>query len=155
MITRREMMNGAMGAAFAALVAGSASPLLGEKTRAAQHAGHDLAGGPGIKSLMKEPLAHTPNPVVNVITLEMRPGETSQPHMHTGPVFAYILEGEIENQVLPGSPEKYRVGDYFYEPAMHEHKMMKNLSSTKPAKLVIFQVEQKDKPFTIPVQNKA
>lgn len=155
MITRREMMNGTIGAAFAALIAGGASPLLGAETQQNPSGTHGLPGGPAIRSLMKEPLAHTPNPIVNVITLEMAPGEVSPPHKHTGPVFAYILEGEIENQVLPGNPEKYGVGDYFYEPPMHEHKMMKNLSSTRPAKLVIFQVEQKDKPFTIPMGKKA
>lgn len=150
MITRREMMNGAMGAAFAAMIAGGASPLSEAKTLAARQRGHGQSNGPAIQSLMREPLAQTPNPIVDVITLEMAPGESSSPHQHTGPVFAYILEGEIENQVMPGGPKRYGPGDYFYEPAMHEHKMMKNLSQTKPAKLLIFQVEQKGKPFTIP-----
>lgn len=150
MITRREMMNSAMGAAFAALVASGTSPLLEAKTLAGRQQEHERAGGPAIESLMKEPLARTANPIVDVITLEMAPGEASSPHQHTGPVFAYILEGEIENQVAPEAPKKYGPGDYFYEPPMHEHKMMRNLSQTKPAKLLIFQVEQKGKPFTIP-----
>lgn len=156
MITRREVMSGAVGAAFAALVATGAGPLLAAEPLPAPQAGSNSdPGGPGIRSLMREPLAHTAHPVVDVITLEMGPGEASSPHQHTGPVFAYILEGEIENQVEPGSPKKYGPGDYFYEPPMHEHKMMKNLSSTKPAKLLIFQVEQKGVPFTIPWKSKA
>ncbi|MDE3180951.1 MAG: cupin domain-containing protein [Acidobacteriota bacterium] len=89
------------------------------------------------------------NPEVAVITLTMAPGASSPPHEHTGPVFAYLLEGEIENQVDPNPPRKYTPGEFFYEPPMHVHRMMKNLSATKPAKLLIFQVEEKGKPFTI------
>ncbi|MFZ0662264.1 MAG: cupin domain-containing protein [Acidobacteriaceae bacterium] len=155
MITHREMMGGAMGAAFAALVAGSTNTLLEAKTLPAQQHGHDQTDASPIKSLMREPLAPTPNPIVDVIMLEMAPGSASGPHQHTGPVFAYILEGEIENQVEPGAAKRYGPGDYFYEPPMHEHKIMKNLSETKPAKLLIFQVEQKDKPFTIAWKNSA
>lgn len=153
MVTRREVVSGAVAAALAALAAGAASPALEAKAIAAprRRPGASPARGPAIRSLMREPLAHTPNPIVDVITLEMAPGEASAPHEHTGPVFAYILEGEIENQVEPQPPKRYGPGDYFYEPPMHEHKMMRNLSRTRPAKLLIFQVEQKDKPFTIPM----
>lgn len=149
MVTRREVVSGAVAAALAAMAAGGASPGLEAKTVAAPRR---RQGSPAIRSLMREPLAHTPNPVVAVITLEMAPGEASPPHEHTGPVFAYILEGEIENQVAPQPPRRYGPGGYFYEPPMHEHKMMRNLSRTRPAKLLIFQVEQKGKPFTIPVR---
>lgn len=64
-------------------------------------------------------------------------------------MFAYLLEGEIENQVDPNPPQRYKPGDFFYEPPMHVHRMMKNLSSTKLAKLLIVQVEEKGVPFTI------
>jgi quercetin dioxygenase-like cupin family protein len=73
----------------------------------------------------------------------------SPPHRHTGPVFAYILEGRIENQVDPDAPKTYNAGDFFYEPAMHVHRVLRNLSRTKPAKLLIFEVGEKGKAFTI------
>lgn len=151
MISRREVMSGTVAAAFAALVAGGAGTALQAKTLAAPGGRRPRGHGPGIRELMREPLAHTAHPVVSVITLEMAPGEASSPHEHTGPVFAYILEGEIENQVVPQAPKRYGPGDYFYEPPMHEHKMMRNLSRTRPAKLLVFQVEQQGKPFTIPM----
>lgn len=154
-MNRREMMGGAMAAAFAALAAGDTSTRLAAQTLPGPQRGHGQASTPKITSLIKEPLAPMANPIVEVITLEVAPGSTSAPHEHTGPVFAYILEGEIENQVVPEAPKRYGPGDYFYEPQMHEHKMMRNLSKTKPAKLLIFQVEQKDKPFTIPMKNGA
>ena len=72
----------------------------------------------------------------------------SPPHEHIGPVFAYILEGKIENQVDPDAPRTYSVGDFFYEPAMHVHRALRNLSQTEHARLLIFQVGEKGKPFT-------
>lgn len=152
-MNRREMMGGAMAAALAALATGDASTRLEAQTLPGPQQGHGSASN--ITSLIKEPLAPMPNPIVEVITLEVAPGSTSPPHEHTGPVFAYILEGNIENQVAPEPPKRYGPGDYFYEPPMHEHKMMKNLSKTKPAKLLIFQVGQKGKPFTIMMKNGA
>lgn len=154
MITRREMMGGTMAAAFATLVAGGASTLLEAKTLPALQHGHMHGMSSPVKTLMEEPLPEMPNPEVSVITLTVAPGSVSPPHEHIGPVFAYILEGEIENQVEPNPPKRYGVGDYFYEPRMHEHKMMKNLSKTKPAKLLIFQVGEKGKPFTIMLNKK-
>lgn len=152
MMNRREMMGSAAAAALAALAVSSSTLLDAQNLPASPH-GH--TGAPAIKSLMREPLVPMPNQIVDVITLEVAPGAVSAPHEHTGQVFAYILEGEIENQVEPGAPKRYGPGDYFYEPPMHEHKMLKNLSQTKPAKLLIFQVEQKGKPFTIMMKNGA
>lgn len=153
-MTRREM-NGGLAAAVAALIASGpaaaaagalAPPAAGGQKPAARR-------GAGIRTLMQEPLGEIPNPEVSVITLTMPPGANSRPHEHIGPVFAYILEGEIENQVEPNPPRTYRAGDYFYEPAMHVHRMMRNLSATRPAKLLIFQVAEKGKQFTIPVRS--
>ena len=84
-----------------------------------------------------------------MITLTVAPGVSSPPHKHTGPVFAYLLEGEIENQVDPNPPQRYKAGEFFYEPPMHVHRSLRNLSATKPAKLLIFEVGEKRKPFTI------
>ncbi len=66
-----------------------------------------------------------------------------------GPVFAYLLEGEIENQVDPNPPRRYKAGEFFYEPPMHVHRSLRNLSDTQAAKLLIFEVGEKGKPFTI------
>lgn len=98
---------------------------------------------------MQEPLANIADAVVTLITVTVAPGTVSPPHQHIGPVFAYILEGAIENQVDPDQPKTYNAGDFFYEPAMHVHRVLRNLSKTQPAKLLIFEVGEKGKPFTI------
>jgi len=144
MTTRREMNS-----SLAAMVAGfflesAAGPLRADAQGHMQH-----MQSIGIQTLMQESLAERPNPEVTVLTLTVAPGGSSQPHKHTGPVFAYLLEGEIENQVDPDPPRRYKPGDYFYEPPMHVHRALRNLSSTKPAKLLIFQVGEKGKQFTV------
>ncbi|MGH9581782.1 MAG: hypothetical protein ACRD4O_02460, partial [Bryobacteraceae bacterium] len=96
MITRREM-NGSFTAVFAALAAGSTSAVLAAEPSSAQRDGHmHEMPSPPIKTLMKEPLPKMSDPVLSVIVLTVEPGAGSRPHEHIGPVFAYILEGEIE-----------------------------------------------------------
>ena len=101
-----------------------------------------LGQTPGIstKQLMQEPLGDTLDPKVSVVLLPMAGGRTAGAHTHPGPVFAYILEGNIENQVEPDPPKIYHAGDFFYEAPMHVHRLMRNLSDTEPAKVVVFQV---------------
>lgn len=151
MITRREL-NISLATLLAAFVPeGSKSLLQGEALPGLAHAQAHMRNmrSIGIHTLMQEPLAEMTNPEVTVLTLTVAPGASSQPHKHTGPVFAYLLEGEIENQVDPDPPRKYKPGEFFYEPPMHVHRVLRNLSSTKPAKLLIFQVGEKGKSFTI------
>lgn len=151
MTTRREINS-----SLAGIVAGFFLESVGTPSRAAAQRSRQDAQGHmqhmqsiGIHTLMQEPLAEMPTPEVTVLTLTVAPGGSSQPHKHTGPVFAYLLEGEIENQVDPDPPRKYRPGEFFYEPPMHVHRALRNLSSTKPAKLLIFQVGEKGKQFTM------
>jgi len=103
----------------------------------------------GVQDLLSEPLAKMENPEVRMLTLTITPGATSHAHRHTGPVFAYILEGAIENQVDPDEPKQYKAGAYFYEPPMHVHRQLKNLSATEPAKILVVEVGEKGQTFTI------
>ena len=149
-MTRREV-NRAFTAGVAALFSGGVSAVLKAK---APPVGQNKRPGSNAssiaeKTLIQEPLAEMPDPEVSVITLTLAPGSSSSPHEHTGPVFAYILEGKIENQVDPEPPRTYEPGEYFYEPAMHVHRVFRNLSNTQPAKLLIFQVGEKGKEFTL------
>jgi quercetin dioxygenase-like cupin family protein len=107
-----------------------------------------------IKPLLQEPLSNLTNQEVTVSTLVIPPvpgraAPTS--HQHTGPVFAYILKGEIESQVDPDPPKIYRAGEVFYEPPMHAHRIFRNPSQTEPAELIAFQVSEKGQPLAIRV----
>jgi quercetin dioxygenase-like cupin family protein len=148
MITRRDMNN---AFALTALLSGAPVAVLRAQTAPAQPNPHGHMAGMStvaVRTLMQEPLEGITNPEVTVITLTVAPGAVSPPHKHIGPVFAYILEGKIENQVDPDAPKTYSAGDFFYEPAMHVHRALRNLSQTEHAKLLIFQVGEKGRPFT-------
>lgn len=150
MITRRQM-NSTLAAVFAGVCSGTMSELLHATMAAAQEqkTQDKESGSITVSRLMNEPLAEMPDPEVTLITLTLAPGATSHPHRHTGPVFAYILEGAVENQVDPEKPQIYKAGQYFYEPPMHVHRSLRNLSNTRPAKILVFSVGQKGKEFTI------
>lgn len=149
MMNRREAGK-ALALAAGALLASSARTFAGNRLAAAQGQSTERSGDSiGVHNLMSQPLMQMPNPEVRMLTLTLAPGSTSQPHKHTGPVFAYILEGAIENQVDPGAPKTYNPGDCFYEPAMHVHRQMKNLSDTETAKVLVFEVGESGKTFTI------
>lgn len=141
-MTRREA-HGTLLSAAAALLA---APAALHSPAAAQA---PASGGTPARRLMREPLAAMPNPEVSAILLTLAPGANGHPHEHTGPVFAYILKGTIENQVDPGAPKTYRAGDYFYEPPMHVHRMMRSLSATETAEVLVFEVGEAGKPFTL------
>lgn len=152
MMNRREagkllaLAAGAFVATAKATLAADNSATAFQAQQQAEHSEHSV----GVHDLMTEPLAPIPDPEVTMLTLTLAPGSISQPHKHIGPVFAYILEGSIENQVDPHPPKRYNAGDFFYEPPMHVHRQMKNLSATRPAKVLVVQVGEKGKDFTIP-----
>jgi quercetin dioxygenase-like cupin family protein len=112
----------------------------------------------GLQPLIQEPLAHVTNQDVRVTALTMPPGwqgagrEDIGAHQHPGPVFAYILKGEVESQVDPDPLKTYRAGDVFYEPPMHAHRLFRNASKTSPAEVLIFQIFEKGAPTAIAVK---
>ena len=98
---------------------------------------------PEWETLARAPLPEGVEPILSINSLAL-PAEPvpriTQPHTHSGPVIAYIVKGEIENQVEPEPPAVHRPGSFFLEPPMHVHKMLRNLSSTEPAMLIVCQV---------------
>jgi quercetin dioxygenase-like cupin family protein len=104
-----------------------------------------------------KPLIQQPADVANreglLIWITLAPGAALQgAHKHPGPVFAYVVNGEIENQVEPDQPVVYRAGDVFYEPPLHAHRMLRNRSQTEPAELAVFQVSEKGQPLAMSVE---
>ncbi|HXJ91958.1 MAG TPA: cupin domain-containing protein [Terriglobia bacterium] len=151
MMNRRDV-NSTLASALAGLLSGKSGALLwAEKSPAQQNSPDQRQNTSSIvvQTLMKESLAEIPNAELKVSTLTIPPGAPSLPHRHTGPVFAYVLEGEVENQVDPSPPQRYKAGEYFYETPMHVHRLLRNLSGMETAKLLIFEVGEKGKQFTI------
>jgi quercetin dioxygenase-like cupin family protein len=108
---------------------------------------------PGVKALLHESLTDLTNQEITVMKNTTPPGRASAgPHQHTGPVFAYLVKGEVESHVEPGEPMVYRSGEVFYETPQHTHRFYRNLSKTEPAELLVFQVRTKGQPLSIRVQ---
>src|SRR4051794_27836904 len=49
-----------------------------------------------------------------MVEVTLRPGESSAPHRHPGPVFGYVLEGEYEWAIDDQLAKILKVGDTFY-----------------------------------------
>ena len=153
MMTRREL-NTVLGAAVGTLMSGTLAALRGEAAPP-QHnpQEHEAANPPrGVTPLMTESVGDLGDSDASMLILTLRPKFVSTPHKHSGPVFAYVLEGRVENQVDPEDPKTYSAGDSWYEPAMHTHRVMRNLSDTDLAKVLVFMVTPKGQPEGLPAK---
>ncbi|MCZ6873981.1 MAG: cupin domain-containing protein, partial [bacterium] len=68
-------------------------------------------------------------------------------HFHPGPVFVYILEGELTVDTEEGR-QTFKAGEVYEEPTGRVMQG-RNLSTANPLKLVVFQVGDKGKPMMI------
>jgi quercetin dioxygenase-like cupin family protein len=91
------------------------------------------------KTLLQEPLGETSEPNVSLYILTLPPGAAVPTHSHARALFAYVLSGEIENQIDPDAPIVFQPGGVFHERVMQVHRIFRNLSKTEPAKILIFQ----------------
>ncbi|HXR16286.1 MAG: cupin domain-containing protein [Candidatus Sulfotelmatobacter sp.] len=153
MMTRREM-SAALGASLVALLSEAVAPLRADAPAPRQNSQEPTPSAPprGIPTLMQESIGDIGDAEASMLILNIpanppagRHGAFPM-HKHSGPVFAYVLEGSVENQVDPDQPKTYNTGDYWYEPAMHVHRLLRNLSDTQQARILVFEVLPKGKP---------
>jgi quercetin dioxygenase-like cupin family protein len=144
MMTRREMSKALGLTAFS--TAGLRQLLQAEVTPLDSHKSGDSIG---VKRLFEQAVPDIQGKEVRLVRLTVEPGGTSHPHRHTGPVFAYVLEGTIQNQVDPEPLKTYHAGEIFYEPTRHVHRTLTNLSKTKAATILVFEIGEKGKEFTV------
>ena len=98
----------------------------------------DLADFPGKEGLM--------------ITVVYPPGSSDPIHRHNAHAFVYVLEGSVVMQVKGGKEVTLTPGQSFYEGPNDIHVVGRNASATKPAKLLVLLVKNKDAPVLIPVK---
>ncbi len=86
---------------------------------------------------------------------EQAPGVAGGKHYHPGDVFVYVLEGDGTDYEEGKPPVARKPGDSFYKPArqtstyIHE---IKNDRETAPIKFLVFSVNPKGQPLSIPVK---
>ncbi len=106
---------------------------------------------PEVKSLLKTPLAGIAGKEANVVLFDVGPGWKIDNHFHPGHVFVYMIRGSIK---IEGEGEPARVigsGDVLYE-LPNRNMVANNISSTKGAKFLVFQVGDIGKPLTVKVK---
>ena len=110
------------------------------------------ADEPKVASLMTKDLTGSPGKEGTMITVEYPAGWVSNAHRHDAHTFVYVLEGSVVMAVKGGQEMTLGPGQTFYENPDDVHSVSRNASATKPAKLLVFMVKEKDKPISTPVQ---
>jgi quercetin dioxygenase-like cupin family protein len=87
-----------------------------------------------------------------MLTVDLAPGAASPAHRHNAQVFVYMLEGEVLMQVKGGPETRLKPGEVFYESPDDIHVQTRNLSSSAPARFVVFFVKKKGTPPVQPAQ---
>ncbi|HEX5470833.1 MAG TPA: cupin domain-containing protein [Lacipirellulaceae bacterium] len=89
------------------------------------------------------------------VELTLEPGAAGSPHRHPGPVFGYVLEGDVEFAVNDDEARKLKAGDTFYEPSMALHAVMRNPSDKVEARVMVVLIHPRDaKQLAIPEPGK-
>src|SRR5690349_21565481 len=76
-------------------------------------------------TLGRQTLSETTDPKMSLFFLNLAPGAIVPSHSHAGAVFAYVLQGDIENQIELEPPAVYHPGGFFEERPMQVHRMLR------------------------------
>jgi quercetin dioxygenase-like cupin family protein len=105
-----------------------------------------------ITPLITKDLAVLPGEQVLMYTVDFPPGFSSPVHRHNAQVSVYVLEGSVVMQVRGQKELTLGPGQSFYEDPNDIHVVSRNASSTKPAKFVVFLINEKGAPLVIPAK---
>ncbi|SAK77124.1 cupin 2 domain-containing protein [Caballeronia catudaia] len=100
-------------------------------------------------------IPNVPGKSLTAVVVDYPPGAASPAHRHAGSAFiyAYVVSGEVESQVSDGPKRVYRAGESFFEEPGAVHRISRNASKAKPAKLLaVFIADTDDHALTTPVK---
>jgi uncharacterized protein YbjT (DUF2867 family)/quercetin dioxygenase-like cupin family protein len=93
---------------------------------------------------------------VSVLTVTLEPGALgSPPHRHPGPVFGYVVEGEVLFEMHCHAPRLYKQGEVFYEPDGCLHLLANNPHPARRALFVAVLIGEPGQPILTPVELQA
>jgi quercetin dioxygenase-like cupin family protein len=101
-----------------------------------------------VTSLVEEPLVGVEGKKVIIKHFVLPPGFVGGKHFHPGPVFVYVLEGELTIDTKEAGRQTISAGKLYKEPT-RSVMQGRNLSTTNPTKIVVFQVGDEGKPMMI------
>jgi len=102
------------------------------------------------KVLHQAPLAGVPGKEMTVVHFGIPSEFVGGKHMHPGPVFVYVLEGELTVE-LGAETKTFKAGELYAED-INQAMVGKNLSTSDDLELLVFQVGDIGKPMMIKVE---
>ncbi len=103
-----------------------------------------------VTKLLKVPLAGVEGKEVVIKHFSLPAGFVGGKHFHPGPVFVYVLEGELNIETDAGI-ETMSAGQ-LYQEELRQTMRLKNVSADNPTKIVVFQVGDEGKPMMVKVK---
>ncbi len=100
-------------------------------------------------------IPNVPGKSLTAVIVDYPPGAASPAHKHAGSafIFAYVVSGNVESQVDDGPKRVYHAGESFFEAPGAIHRISRNASNTKPAKLLaVFIADSNDQSLTTPIK---
>jgi len=85
--------------------------------------------------------------------LTLPPGYRGGAHYHPAHVFVYVVEGALSIEI-PGMPKQTFKSGELYREKVGQVMVGSNASTTKPTKIVVFQIGDADKPMMIKAAKK-
>jgi quercetin dioxygenase-like cupin family protein len=98
-----------------------------------------------VTMVLNEEMFSIPGKEVAIQRAEYPAGWVGQRHYHTGDIFVYVLEGQFVVDVDGADRITIDPGEVYHE-AVNKVMQARNPSTTKPTKLILFQVGDKGKP---------
>ncbi len=102
------------------------------------------------KKLHQAPLHGVDGKEMTVIHADLPPKFVGGKHIHPGPVFVYVLEGELTVN-LGGETKTFKAGELYAED-INTAMVGENISSSDDLEILIFQVGDIGKPMMIKVE---
>lgn len=159
MITRRELMKTMAGSAAVATQLFAAIALAQAAEGAAPSAAKDEGKAPNplasdkgvtVRPIMQHDLPDVPGKQISIVVVDFAPGAGNSPHRHPGSTIAYVLQGSVVSEVDPGKPVTYHTGQSWYELPMHTHRIARNASKTRPAKILAVLISENGQALVLP-----
>jgi quercetin dioxygenase-like cupin family protein len=116
------------------------------------HDAQDAATSGNVTPLLTQALADVEGKEVSMLTVTYPPGGASSAHRHNADVFVYVIEGAVVMQVDGSDPATLTAGQTFHETPSDVHRVSRNASDTKPAKILAILIKDQSAPATVPVK---
>ena len=129
-----------------ALISGMVIGMTGAQTATAE----EYVMKAAVQKLHQAPLSGLDGKEMTVVHIAVPPGFVGKKHMHPGPVFVYMLEGEITVELEDGT-KTFKAGELYPED-MNAAMVGRNISTTDDAEFLVFQVGDIGKPMMILVE---